>query len=343
MSRARASVEAIFREEHGQVLAALIARLGDFTLAEDALQDALIEALERWETDGVPRNPGAWLTAVARRRAVDRLRRDSAFARKQAILQSLAETEQEDDDMDEIPDERLKLMFTCCHPSLPLEGQIALTLHTLGGLSTAEIARAFLVPVPTMAQRLTRARGKIRDAGIPYRVPPAHLLPQRLDALLATIYLIFSEGYTASGGATLDRPDLSNEAIRLARVVHARMPDDPEVAGLLALMLLTDARRAARTGPAGELIPLDEQDRSRWDRDRIAEGVALVTDALAKGAVGPYQLQAAIAAVHDEADALERMDRRLPHPVAAAERFRADRLHAPLNCPVSSPRPRSSG
>jgi RNA polymerase sigma-70 factor (ECF subfamily) len=311
MTGARASVEAIFREERGRVLAALIARLGDFTLAEDALQDALVEALQHWEANGVPRNPGAWLTAVARRRAVDRLRRDSAFARKQAILQNLSETEQEDDDMDEIPDERLKLMFTCCHPSLPLEGQVALTLHTLGGLSTAEIARAFLVPVPTMAQRLTRARGKIRDAGIPYRVPPAHLLAQRLDALLATIYLIFSEGYCATSGEALIRQELCGEAIRLGRVLVGLLPDEPvyaEARGLLALMLLHDSRRDARVNHMDELVLLDEQDRSTWDQAQIREGVAILEGALSLRNVGPYQVQAGIAAVHAEAASPEETD-----------------------------------
>src|SRR5579871_6677131 len=233
-------LEAVFRQEYGRVLATLISQLGDFALAEDALQDAVVEALQQW-VDAVPRNPGAWLTTVAKRRAIDRLRRVSTQQRKTVILESLeaivAESDDEkDDDMEPIPDDRLKLMFTCCHPSLALEAQVALTLHTLGGLSTPEIARAFLVPVPTMAQRLARARAKIRNAGIPYRVPPADLLPQRLDALLAVIYLIFNEGYCATGGETLTRRDLCEEAIRLCRVLVSLLPENAEARGLLALM-----------------------------------------------------------------------------------------------------------
>jgi RNA polymerase sigma-70 factor (ECF subfamily) len=311
MTEARALVEAIFRQEHGRVLAALIGQFGDFGLAEDALQDALVVALERWEGDGVPRNPGAWLTAIAKRRAIDRLRRDSTFARKQAILQALAEAEQGDDDMDDIPDERLKLMFTCCHPSLPLEAQVALTLRTLGGLSTAEIARAFLVPVPTLAQRLARARNKIHDAGIPYRVPPAHLLPQRLDALLAVIYLIFNEGYCATSGEALIRRELCGEAIRLGRVLVDLLHDGPvsaEARGLLALMLLHDSRRDARVNAAGELVLLEDQERSAWDRAQIHEGIAILEGALALRNSGPYQVQAAISAVHAEAAYAEETD-----------------------------------
>ncbi len=296
-----ALIEAIFREEHGRVLAALIGHLGDFTLAEDALQDALVNALERWEVDGVPRNPGAWLTTVARRRAIDRLRRAAPPGQTQVSLSSLS-TQDEYDEMDNsLPDERLKLMFTCCHPTLALEAQVALTLHTLGGLSTQEVARAFMVPVPTMAQRLARARGKIRNAGIPYRVPPAELLPERLDALLAVLYLIFNEGYAATSGETLTRQTLCGEAIRLGRVLTGLLPESAEARGLLALMLLHDSRRETRLDAAGALVLLDAQDRRRWDQAKIREGLAVLDEALALYDPGPYQVQAAISALHAEA------------------------------------------
>jgi RNA polymerase sigma-70 factor, ECF subfamily len=307
---AAAQIEATFRAEHGRVLATLISQLGDFTLAEDALQDALVNALESWERDGLPYNPGAWLTTVAKRRAIDRLRRALAQERNAANVEP-ADDDEEEIEMDEtIPDERLKLMFTCCHPSLALEAQVALTLHTLGGLSTQEVARAFLVPVATMAQRLARARNKIRNAGIPYRVPPADLLPERLDALLAVIYLIFNEGYVATGGESLTRSDLCGEAIRLCRALVDLLPRavSAEARGLLALMLLHDSRREARMTTTGELVLLDEQDRTRWDRAKIEEGTAILDDAMTLYDPGPYQVQAAISALHAEAPTADETD-----------------------------------
>ncbi len=301
-------VERIFREEHGRILAALISQLEDFDLAEDALQDALINALEGWEADGIPNNPGAWLLTVARRRAIDRKRRSTLLERNLASFEpQISQDEHEMDDA-QIPDDRLKLMFTCCHPALALETQIALTLHTVGGLKTYEIARAFLVAEATMAQRLARARAKIRNAGIPYRVPPVDLLPERLDALLAVIYLIFNEGYSATSGDEPIRKELCLEAIRLCRVLVALMPQSAEARGLLALMLLHDSRRETRLDEAGELVLLDKQDRSRWDRSEIGEGIKVLDEALALNDPGPYQLQAAISSMHAQAPVAEATD-----------------------------------
>jgi RNA polymerase sigma-70 factor (ECF subfamily) len=308
-------VDRLFREEQGRAVATLIRVTGDFDLAEEAVQDAFISALETWPQRGVPDNPGAWITTTARNRAIDRLRRrkrlaekTETLAREASIESALAAFEPESgfgsesaEDPMLIPDDRLRLIFTCCHPALAMDARVALTLRTLGGLTTPEIARAFLVPEPTLAQRLVRAKRKIRDAGIPYRVPPTELLPERLDGVLRVLYLVFNEGYAASSGDALIRRELCTEAIRLARVVVSLLPDEPEARGLLALMLLHDARREARVGAGGELILLDDQDRSHWDSDRIAEGQALVARALGERRPGPYQLQAAIAALHDEA------------------------------------------
>ncbi|MGE5774935.1 MAG: RNA polymerase sigma factor [Chloroflexota bacterium] len=301
-------IEKTFREEHGRVLAGLISQFEDFDLAEDALQDALVEALENWRSNGVPHNPGAWLMTVAKRRLIDRLRRAAKFEHNELLPDSLAAPEEEPEMDDALPDDRLKLMFTCCHPALALEAQVALTLHTLGGLSTREVARAFLVSEPTMAQRLARARRKIREAGIPYRVPPADLLPKRLDALLAVIYLIFNEGYVSTIGDVLTRQELCGEAIRLCRVLVALLPQSAEARGLLALMLLHDSRSEARLDAAGELVLLDEQDRTRWDPEKIREGTAVLDEALALYDPGPYQVQAAISALHAEAPTAEATD-----------------------------------
>ncbi len=308
-SAAHDIVDRVFREEQGRAVATLIRVTGDFDLAEEAVQDAFISALETWPERGVPANPGAWITTTARNRAIDRLRRRKRLVDKTEMLGREAALESEleaidpgpSEDAMQIADDRLRLIFTCCHPALAMDARVALTLRTLGGLTTPEIARAFLVPEPTLAQRLVRAKRKIRDAGIPYRVPPAELLPERLDGVLRVLYLVFNEGYAASSGDSLIRRELCAEAIRLARVVVSLLPDEPEARGLLALMLLHDARREARVGAGGELILLDDQDRGRWDAARIAEGRSLVDAALEAGRPGPYVLQAAIAALHDEA------------------------------------------
>lgn len=282
-------LEQVFRDEWGRVLAGLIGFLGDFELAEEAAQEAFAIATERWPRDGTPDNPRAWLLTTARNRAIDRIRRDRAHAAKARMLASAAVAEEEIEES-AIPDERLELVFTCCHPALALDAQVALTLRTLGGLSTDEIARAFLVPTATMAKRLVRAKHKIRSAGIPFRVPPPDQLPDRLTAVLAVVYLIFNQGY---GG----RAELADEAIRLARALAELLPAEPEVRGLLALMLINDARRAARFAD-GELIPLERQDRSLWEADRIEAGRAELDRALTLDGRGPYVLQAAIASVH---------------------------------------------
>ncbi|WP_433186046.1 RNA polymerase sigma factor [Actinoallomurus sp. CA-150999] len=292
----RAAVDAAYRDEWGQVVATLIGSTGDWDLAEECAQDAFATALETWPRDGIPRRPGAWLTTTARNRATDRLRRDAAGAAKLRQLAVLAR-DPGTPPVDEIPDERLRLIFTCCHPALPFPARVALTLRTLAGLSTAEIARAFLTAEPAMAQRLVRAKRKIREAGIPYRVPPAGLLPQRLAAVFAVLYLIFNQGYDEEYDPQGARRDLTAEAIRLARVLVRLMPHEPEPRGLLALMLLHEARRATRTDD-GVLVTLEKQDRSRWDRALITEGVAALDEALAMRRAGPYQLQAAIAACH---------------------------------------------
>jgi RNA polymerase sigma-70 factor (ECF subfamily) len=283
------------------VVATLIRVTGDWDLAEECAQDAFARALETWPRDGVPRNPGAWLTTTARNRALDRIRRDATGAAKlrQLATQEVAvPSPPSDDPPDEIEDDRLRLIFTCCHPALALDARVALTLRTLVGLTTSEIARAFLVPEPTMAQRIVRAKRKIRNAGIPYRVPPAHVLPERTNAVLAVVYLLFNEGYSATEGADLVRQSLCDEAIRLGRTLAALMPDEPEVLGALALMLLHDARRAARIDRHGELVTLECQDRTKWDAATIREGCELLDAALRRGQPGPYQVQAAIAACH---------------------------------------------
>ncbi|WP_329430203.1 RNA polymerase sigma factor [Streptosporangium sp. NBC_01495] len=304
VSDARSSVESMFREERGRLLASLVRRFGDLDLAEEVASEAVEAALVHWPVEGVPARPGAWLLTTARRRAVDRLRRDQAYAARLAVLQVEAERADPAPPADadgDLPDERLQLFFTCAHPALPADDRTALTLRCLAGLTTPEVARAFLVPPATMAQRIVRAKRKIREARIPFRVPGADELPERLPGVLQVIYSIFTEGYAASSGPDLQRLDLAEEAIRLGRILRRLLPAQREVAGLLGLMLLVHARRDARTGPGGEIVLLDDQDRGRWDRAMIEEGRDLVLVALTGGPPGLYGVQAAIAALHDEA------------------------------------------
>jgi RNA polymerase sigma-70 factor (ECF subfamily) len=338
---ASSAIAEAFTDEWGRIVASLIARTGDWDLAEDCAQQAFAEAVRRWPRDGVPRQPGAWLTTVARNRAIDRLRHERMKEQRlRAATDVMTATEPPDemesdageDDESGITDDRLRLIFTCCHPALALDARVALTLRTLAGLTTGEIARAFFVPEATMAKRLVRAKAKIAHARIPYRVPPAHLLPERTGGVLAVLYLLFNEGYKASTGPDLVRTDLCREAIRLARVLNTLMPDEPETSGLLALMLFQHSRRLARVDKDGELVTLEEQDRSRWDGDEIDEASSLLDHALARASAGPYQLQAAIACCHaqspdpDTTDwaristLYERLLQVMPHPIVRLSR-----------------------
>ncbi|HEX6195022.1 MAG TPA: sigma-70 family RNA polymerase sigma factor [Jiangellaceae bacterium] len=327
-----AALDQAFRAEWGQVVATLIGSTGDWDLAEECAQEAFALAAQHWPRDGVPRRPGAWLTTAARRRAIDRQRREALAAAKLREAATTRPASDQGPDGSGVTDDLLRLIFTCCHPALPLAARVALTLRTVAGLTTAEIARALLVSEQTMTKRLSRAKQKIKDARIPYSVPPAHLLPQRLPAVLAVLYLLFNEGYSATAGTDMVRQSLTSEAIWLARVLGRLMPEEPEIPGLLALMLLQDARRAARLNSAGELVTLEEQDRRRWDQDAISEGVRLLDDALALGRPGKYQLQAAIAACHATAAGPDDTDwrqiaalygelaRRVPSPIVELNR-----------------------
>lgn len=308
----RQAVEAVFREESGRILATLIRVVGDFDLAEEAMQDAFAEALAHWPADGVPNNPAAWITTASRRKAIDRTRRRKTRVDKQPELERYLASKlpepDEETDFHPLADDPLRLMFTCCHPALKVEAQVALTLRTLGGLTTPEIARAFLTSEQTLAQRIVRAKKKIRDAGIPYRVPPPELLKERVPAVLAVLYLIFNEGYAATSGDALIRGDLCGEAIRLAGTLCELLPHDPEALGLQALLLLQDSRRKARTDDGGELVTLEEQDRALWDQAKIDRGLTLLDRAMQWRKAGPYQVQAAIAALHATAPSPETTD-----------------------------------
>jgi len=307
-ARVIAGVDGVFIEEYARAVAILVRLFGDIDLAEEAVQDAFAKAVEMWPLTGRPPSPAGWIVTTAKRRAIDRLRRESSRDERHAQAVLLRATDEPEPLLDGLVDDRLRLLFTCCHPALALNVRVALTLRLLGGLTTAEIARAFLVSEPTMAQRLSRAKAKIRDAGIPYRVPEEADLPDRLDAVAAVVYLIFTEGYSASSGDRLVRDDLCAEAVRLGRLLHALMPDEPEVMGLLALMVFIESRRSTRTSPEGDLVLLADQDRRQWDRRLIEEGRALVRACLSRNRPGPYQIQAAINAVHSDAETAAETD-----------------------------------